>query len=190
MRAFPSCLVLLSLALAGCASAPRAAAPVAPAPVLAAQGTLARAQAALAPASASLASGRLVLVAVPEGLRITGTLGGLPAGAAVAFHIHEHGDCRAADASSAGAHFNPLGQAHGGPGRPVRHLGDLDNLVAGPDGRATVEILAPGVVLGGGAANDVLGRALVVHALPDDHHSQPAGNAGARIACGVIRPLS
>ena len=100
-------------AVAGCASTPAPApAPVVSAPVLAVVGTVARAEAALAPASASIASGRLVLVAEPGGVRISGTLGGLRPGLPAAFHVHERGDCSAVDASSAGGHFNPLGQPH------------------------------------------------------------------------------
>ena len=186
MHLRPVCLLSLSLLLTACATAPSVAPPAA-APVLATMGTLERAEAALAPASASLASGRLVLVSEPGAVHLTGILGGLPANAQVAFHIHQTGDCSAVDASSAGPHFNPLGHSHGGPSTASRHLGDLDNLQTDGRGRVSVDIRAPGVVLGGGAANDILGRAVVIHAQPDDQHSQPAGNAGARIACGVIR---
>ena len=178
-------------ALAGCASTPAPApAPVVSAPVLAVVGTVARAEAALAPASASIASGRLVLVAEPGGVRISGTLGGLRPGLPAAFHVHERGDCSAVDASSAGGHFNPLGQPHGRSGSAAHHLGDMDNLQVDSQGRAAVDVLLPGVVLGGGAANDIIGRALVVHGQADDYHSAPAGNAGPRVACGVIRALS
>lgn len=188
-----SCLSLpLALAaLAGCASSPSAVAPATPAaaPVLAEVGTVARAEAALAPASASIVSGRLVLTAEPGGVRISGTLGGLRPLQPAAFHVHERGDCSAMDASSAGGHFNPLGQAHGRSGAGAHHLGDMDNLQADARGRSVVDVLLPGVVLGGGAGNDVLGRAIVVHGQADDYHSQPAGNAGARVACGVVRTL-
>jgi len=103
------------------------------------------------------------------------------------FHIHERGDCSAVDASSAGNHFNPSGAAHGRAGTGKHHLGDMDNLRADAQGRANVDIHLKGVTLGGGAATDIAGRALVVHANADDYRSQPAGNAGVRIACGVIR---
>ena len=186
MNLRPVLLLPITVLMAACASTP---APKPVVPVLAETGTVARAEAALAPASATLTSGRLVLLGAEGGVRITGMLGGLRPATPVAFHIHETGDCSAVDASSAGPHFNPLGQAHGGPSLAVRHLGDMDNLLPGADGRATVDVIARGVVLGGAAANDILGRALVVHAQADDHHSQPAGNAGARIACGVIRPV-
>lgn len=184
-------LVCLLVVLAGCSTAPRPpAAPVAqPAPAMATVGTLARAEAALAPASASLVSGRLVLLSEPGGVRITGTLGGLIANAQAGFHIHERGDCSAVDASSAGGHFNPLSQAHGRSGHGAHHLGDIDNLQASARGVAELDLQLPGVVLGGGAGNDIVGRALVVHAQPDDYRSQPAGNAGVRVACGVIRAV-
>lgn len=188
MRLRAACLLPVTALVAACASTPPTSSHApAKAAVLATTSSVERAEAALAPASASLASGKLELQAVDGGVRITGTLGGLRPALPVAFHIHQNGDCSAADASSAGPHFNPLGHDHGGPEQPVRHLGDLANLLPGADGRVQVDVLARQVVLGGGAANDILARALVVHAQPDDHHSQPAGNAGARIACGVIR---
>ncbi|KAA8921838.1 superoxide dismutase [Xanthomonas sontii] len=179
------------LMLAACSSAPPKAPPPPPpkAPPLASAGTVQQAQAVLAPASGSLVSGKLSLVAAPGGVRITGTLGGLQPNRSFAFHVHERGDCSAADASSAGGHFNPLGAPHGRAGNGPHHAGDMDNLNATADGTAQIDVLLHGVVLGGGAANDIVGRALVAHADPDDYHSQPAGNAGARVACGVIRPL-
>ncbi|WP_295842184.1 superoxide dismutase family protein [uncultured Xanthomonas sp.] len=178
------------LMLAACSSAPPKAPPPPPkAPPLASAGTVQQAQAVLAPASGSLVSGKLSLVAAPGGVRITGTLGGLQPNHSFAFHVHERGDCSAADASSAGGHFNPLGAPHGRAGSGPHHAGDMDNLNANADGTAQIDVLLHGVVLGGGAANDIVGRALVAHADPDDYRSQPAGNAGARVACGVIRPL-
>ncbi|MBB5887015.1 superoxide dismutase family protein [Xanthomonas sp. LMG 8992] len=179
------------LMLAACSSAPPKAPPPPPpkAPPLASAGTVQQAQAVLAPASGSLVSGKLSLVPAPGGVRITGTLGGLQPNRSFAFHVHERGDCSAADASSAGGHFNPLGAPHGRAGNGPHHAGDMDNLNANADGTAQIDVLLHGVVLGGGAANDIVGRALVAHADPDDYRSQPAGNAGARVACGVIRPL-
>lgn len=141
----------------------------------------------LAPASSSLASGRLVLMPMAGGVHVRGEVGGLKPGGMHAFHIHETGDCSAADASSAGGHFNPSGLPHGRAGRGAHHAGDADNLVANARGVGTVDAHFAGVTLGGGRANDIAGRAVVVHAAPDDYTSQPAGNAGARIACGVIR---
>ena len=103
------------------------------------------------------------------------------------FHIHEKGDCSAADASSAGGHFNPGAQAHGRAGQGAHHAGDTDNIVADARGIAHVNAHVSGVSLGGGAANDIAGRAIIVHAQADDYATQPTGNAGARVACGVIQ---
>ena len=140
----------------------------------------------LAPASASLVSGKLTAAPIAGGVRITGEIGGLSRGSTHAIHIHEKGDCSAADATSAGGHFNPAQQAHGRAGSGPHHGGDMDNIVADANGVARVDVRALGVTLGGGAT-DIGGRAVVVHAMPDDYTSQPAGNAGARVACGVIQ---
>lgn len=179
-----STLALLSLA----ACAPPATKPeVPPAPAPAAVSTAQLAEANLSPASASLVSGRVAVVPEAGGVHITGTIGGLPQGKPAAFHVHEKGDCSAMDASSAGGHFNPATQPHGRAGNGAHHAGDMDNLQANAEGVVHVDVHLRGVTLGGGAANDIAGRALVVHAGADDYHSQPAGNAGARVACGVIR---
>lgn len=176
-------------AMAGCASAPSRPpqAGQGPMPGMATASTVARASANLAAASGSLVSGRLVLVPMGGGVHVTGEIGGLPANGTHGFHIHEKGDCSAADASSAGGHFNPGASPHGRAGTAPHHAGDGDNLVADREGVARVNAHFAGVVLGGAAANDIIGRALVVHAAADDYRSQPAGNAGARVACGVIR---
>ena len=141
----------------------------------------------LASASGSLVSGKLVIVPMGDGVHITGDVGGLKPGDTRGFHIHEKGDCSAADASSAGPHFNPSAAPHGKAESGAHHAGDMDNVVSNAEGVVNLDIHVNGVTLGGGAANDIAGRALVVHAAPDDYTSQPAGNAGARVACGVIR---
>jgi Cu-Zn family superoxide dismutase len=122
-----------------------------------------------------------------DGLHLRGEVGGLMPGSRHGFHIHEKGDCSAADASSAGGHFNPTGQPHGRAGQGAHHAGDADNLVADAKCVARVDAHLGGLSLGNGAANDVAGRAVIVHAAADDYSSQPAGNAGARVACGVIQ---
>lgn len=170
--------------LAACGSTPP---PRPSAPVVPAVSTARQAEANLAPASASIVSGRLALVVEPGGVHVTGLIGGLQPLQVAGFHVHERGDCSAVDASSAGNHFNPAGQAHGRAGSAAHHLGDMDNLRADAQGRANVDVHLKGVTLGGGAPTDIAGRALIVHANADDYHSQPAGNAGVRIACGLIR---
>ncbi len=179
----PTLIPAMTLLLAACAAAPqRNAAPAAPAARQASEAVV-----NLAPASGSLVSGRLVLVPMGDGLHLRGEVGGLVPGSRHGFHIHEKGDCSAADASSAGGHFNPTGQPHGRAGQGAHHAGDADNLVADAKGVARVDAHLGGLSLGNGAANDVAGRAVIVHAAADDYSSQPAGNAGARVACGVIQ---
>jgi superoxide dismutase, Cu-Zn family len=104
------------------------------------------------------------------------------------FHIHEVGTCEAPEFTTAGGHFNPAGKQHGlrNPGGP--HAGDLPNLVVGPDGLVRIRVMAPRVTLAAGPNSlfHPAGTALVIHAGPDDDVADPAGNSGARIACGVI----
>lgn len=145
-----------------------------------------RAHATLAPASGSDVSGTLSFENTDQGVRITGRIAGLEPGSIHGFHIHENGDCSAPDASSAGGHFNPGHEPHGQVGEGPHHAGDLPNQQANAEGVATVDVLAPGVELGTGGSTDILGKAVIVHAKPDDYTSQPSGDAGSRIACGVI----
>lgn len=187
------CALALALAaalLAGCASSgsPAAATGNAGKNVsVKAKSTASRATVILAPASGSLVSGTLTLVPMGDGVHITGEVGGLKPGDSRGFHIHEKGDCSAADASSAGGHFNPAAQAHGRSGQGPHHAGDTDNIVADAKGVARIDAHVSGVTLGGGAANDIAGRAVIVYAAADDYTTQPTGNAGARVACGVIK---
>ena len=190
-HAFPAAqcvlgLALAAAALAGCAST---GSPVAkPASnTSSAKSTASRATVNLAPASGSLVSGTLTLVPMGDGVHITGEVGGLKPGDVRGFHVHEKGDCSAADASSAGGHFNPAARAHGRIGHGTHHAGDTDNIVADGKGVARIDAHLTGVTLGGGAGNDIAGRAVIVHAAADDYVTQPAGNAGARVACGVIK---
>jgi len=100
-----------------------------------------------------------------------------------AFHIHEFGDCSAADAASAGSHFNPMKKQHGAPDAAERHAGDLGNIEADKTGKAHLELKDNMLMFSG--ENSILGRAVIVHEKVDDW-SQPTGNAGGRVACGVI----
>ena len=167
--------------LSACGTAPE------PKTVAPAQSTAKQAVANLASASGSLVSGKVTLMPMAGGVHLTGTVGGLPANSIHGFHIHEKGDCSAADASSAGPHFNPSAAPHGKAESGAHHAGDMDNVVANAEGVVSLNVHVSGVTLGGDAANDIAGRALVVHAAPDDYTSQPSGNAGARVACGVIK---
>ncbi len=100
-------------------------------------------------------------------------------------HIHESGDCTARDGSSAGGHFNPTSSGHGGPDSASRHSGDLGNITADSKGKIYASFKVGEVAFGTGQ-DSIIGRGLVVHAGPDDLTSQPAGNSGARVACGLI----
>ena len=151
--------------------------------------TVQEATANLASASGSLVSGRLMLMPMGDGVHIRGELGGFMPGSSHGFHLHETGDCSAADASSAGGHFNPGVQPHGRAGQGPHHAGDADNVVADARGVAKVDVHVRGLRLGGGGATDAVGRAVIAHAAADDYRSQPAGNAGARVACGVIKAV-
>jgi len=110
---------------------------------------------------------------------------GLPPGAH-GIHLHAVGVCQGPDFASAGPHWNPLGRQHGFENPRGYHLGDLWNLEVGPDGRGRYSARLPGRTLAPGRPHSVRGRALVLHAQPDDYRTDPAGNSGARIACGVV----
>jgi Cu-Zn family superoxide dismutase len=104
-----------------------------------------------------------------------------------AVHIHEHPDCTAHDAESAGGHWNPTMQEHGKWGSPPFHLGDIGNMTVDPEGKGRIQLPTDLWTVGTGKENDIVGHSMMVHADPDDFVSQPSGNAGARIACGVIQ---
>lgn len=101
-------------------------------------------------------------------------------------HIHETGDCSAADAMSAGAHWNPTMKMHGKWGVDPFHLGDIGNITIDANGEGTLTLTTDLWSLGTGEMNDVFGHAILVHDMKDDFTSQPAGGAGTRIGCGVI----
>jgi Cu-Zn family superoxide dismutase len=143
-------------------------------------------RAELAATKGNEANGELVLTSMPDGVRIEGSISGLKADAAHGFHVHEKGDCSAPDASSAGEHFNPTSQPHGDPASAAHHAGDMQNLDADAEGRAAISTTVSGVTLGDGGSNDVVGKAIVVHQKADDYKTQPSGDSGDRIACGVI----
>jgi Cu-Zn family superoxide dismutase len=125
-----------------------------------------------------------VTFAQKEGLiEITGEITGLTPGEH-AFHVHEFGDCSSKDGMSAGGHFNPDHKHHGGPDSEDRHVGDLGNIKADDSGKVDLHIEDKLIQLHG--PHSIVGRGLIIHAKADDLKSDPAGNAGGRIACGVI----
>ncbi|HMJ89680.1 MAG TPA: superoxide dismutase family protein [Candidatus Acidoferrum sp.] len=138
----------------------------------------------VSPTQGQSARGTVEFIETRNGIRVVAHITGLTPGLH-GFHVHEKGDCSAPDAASAGPHFNPAGAPHAGPDAPARHIGDLGNITANASGVGHYERVDKHLSFDG--PNSILNRALIVHASPDDLTGQPAGNAGARIACGVIR---
>jgi Cu-Zn family superoxide dismutase len=161
---------------------PPAETPPAPAETPPAPGATAQ----LAPTQGNTANGTLTLTADGETVRVSGTLQGLKPNGEFGFHIHEKGDCSAPDASSAGGHFNPTNAQHGDPQGTTHHGGDMLNAKSDAQGTAQVDAVASGVSLTTGQPDDVHGKAIVLHEKRDDYQTQPSGDSGKRIACGVI----
>jgi superoxide dismutase, Cu-Zn family len=178
--------LLLTGLLAGCGR-DRTRANSAPLPDLAqstaSSGTKVVAVANLTPTEGNQVRGTVRFVEEAGGVRVIADLTGLTPGEH-GFHVHETGDCSAPDAKSAGDHFNPTGHAHAGRDASERHMGDLGNLTADASGRAHLSYLDPKLKLSGEHA--IIGRAVIVHAKADDLKTQPAGDAGGRVCCGVI----
>jgi len=141
-----------------------------------------KAIAVLHPASGSKVTGTVTFTQTGDSVQVVADITGLTPGKH-AFHIHEFGDCSAADASSAGSHFNPMHKQHGAPDATDRHAGDMGNLEADNTGKAHLELKSSLMKLSG--ETSILGRGVIVHEKVDDW-SQPVGNAGGRMACGVV----
>lgn len=163
----------LMLALGACHDDVRTGAPVA---------NGARAVALLHSADGA-AVGQATATEVAGGLRFTIDVKGLPPGTHGA-HVHTIGTCTPPDFASAGGHWNPTGMKHGSMNPQGPHEGDLPNLVIGTDGRGAIGITIPGATMAGLLDGD--GSSLVVHANRDDMMTDPSGNSGPRIACGVF----
>jgi Cu-Zn family superoxide dismutase len=136
--------------------------------------------------SGSKVAGTVVFTSTPGKVTMKVDLTGLTPGQH-AIHLHEKGDCSDPEAKSAGPHWNPTNAQHGRWGEGSFHLGDIGNLVANAAGEATLTFTTDAWTVGDGAATDVVGRSVVVHDKVDDFHTQPTGNAGGRVGCGVIR---
>lgn len=144
-----------------------------------------RATATMEARSNSTVAGTVQLREGGAGVLAKVKLSGLAPNSEHGFHVHDKGDCSAPDASSAGPHFNPSGTPHGLPGSGSNHAGDLTNLRADAKGNVNAEVELRGLTIAPGPMS-VVGHAIVVHRDPDDYKSQPAGNSGPRIACGVV----
>lgn len=165
-------IALAAAILAGCAtSTPR---------------DLPTATASLEPTAGNNTRGIVIFTEHDNTMRVSGEVSGLQPNSQHGFHVHEKGDCSAPDAMSAGGHFNPTGKAHGHLSPDGRHVGDMPNLRADREGRASFSFDLSGMTLRSGETS-VLGKAVIVHAKPDDYRTQPTGGAGDRLACGVIK---
>lgn len=161
------------LILSGCSSTPDVPGP--------------RASAQLQPTRGHAVTGEVFFTRLGDRVRVEGEVRGLKPGQVHGFHVHEKGDCSSGDGMSTGGHFNPHGHAHGAHGQGQHHAGDLVSLRADAQGVARFSYASSAISVGRGD-NDVTGRGLIVHRDPDDYTTQPTGNAGPRLACGVILP--
>lgn len=143
-----------------------------------------QAEATMQPTAGSKVNGKVWFSQSGDKVRVVAELHALTPGGH-GFHVHDKGDCGAADGSSAGGHFNPGGTRHGNPDLGEHHAGDMPQLIANADGTARLTAYLEGVSVAG-EGSDLVGRSVVVHAAADDFASQPAGNSGGRLACGVI----
>lgn len=144
---------------------------------------IAKAIALLYPTKGSQVHGAVTFEVVEKGVRVVAYLEGLAPGKH-GFHIHEFGDCSSLDGTAAGGHFNPTAMPHSMPMREERHVGDLGNIEADKDGNAHLDYVDSMLRLHGDTS--IVGRAVIVHEKEDDLKTQPTGNAGGRLACGVI----
>ena len=170
-------------AAAALALATQAAPPEKPANAGAKAGGVDHAVAVLQSAPNGKVSGTIHFRRRAGGVHVQGTLQGLPQGTH-GFHVHEFGDCSAPDFTSAGSHFNPTGDPHGARTDAKRHVGDMGNLDAGASGTVMLDYTDTHLRFEGDRS--ILGRGVIVHEKADDFKTQPTGNAGGRLACGVI----
>lgn len=138
----------------------------------------------LQPTSGNTASGDVSFTQKGDKVLVEADITGLTPGEH-GFHIHEKGDCSAPDGTSAGGHFNPSGQAHGNPSSTPHHFGDMPMLTADASGHAKLSVELSSITLQQGQGN-IVGKAVIVHQKADDYQTQPTGNSGGRVACGVI----
>lgn len=142
------------------------------------------ATATLAPTAGSTAAGTVKLTQLADGsVEVKVDLTGVPAGVH-GFHVHDKGDC-GDNGNAAGGHFNPAATAHGAPAAPPHHAGDFGNVTASDAGEVRTTFTTRSVTVEAGASS-AAGHAIILHANPDDLVTQPTGNAGPRIACGVV----
>ncbi len=148
--------------------------------------TGATATANLAGPEGSKVAGKVTFKEISQGVAIVAHLSGVTGAGAHGFHLHEVGECTPPDFTTAGSHFNPAGAPHGARDAAQHHAGDLGNIQVNADGTGTLEFTSHALTVAPGP-NSVVGRAVILHEKADDMVTQPTGNAGGRIACGVIK---
>ncbi|BCO28365.1 superoxide dismutase-like protein YojM [Rhodoferax lithotrophicus] len=139
----------------------------------------------LTPTQGNAVTGTVSFTQQANAVLVAGEVRGLTPNTEHGFHIHDKGDCSSGDGLSAGGHFNPTGTAHGAHESNHHHAGDLVSLKADASGVARFSYTSTGITVGDGSTN-VIGRGLIVHRDADDFKTQPTGNSGPRMACGVI----
>jgi len=144
------------------------------------------ATAQLQPRSGSNVSGTVRFTQIGDVVRVTGEIAGHTKGPK-AIHIHEKGDCSDDKGMNTGGHFNPGKHQHGGPYDPVKHSGDLGNINFDDKGVARINFTVGDISVSKDRPDGIIGRAVIVHAGTDDLTTDPTGNAGGRVACGVIQ---
>ena len=159
---------------------------LAAAPVADLHAAVTEAVAYIKPVAGQTVQGKITFMKVKDGVKLVADLDGLTPGLH-GFHVHEHGDCGGKGAENTGSHFNPTNQKHGGPDSEERHVGDLGNIEADAEGRAHLERVDSLLQLEG--PHSIIGRSIVVHADKDDYTTQPSGNSGDKIGCGVIEAI-
>lgn len=140
--------------------------------------------ATISPTEGNNTQGTVTFRRTGDGIAVVANIENLDANSRHGFHIHQYGDCTAPDATSAGGHFNPTQERHGGRQADERHAGDLGNLEANEQGVANLEYIDDKLTMDGD--HTILGRGIIVHAGADDYETQPTGDAGSRLGCGVI----
>lgn len=143
------------------------------------------AKAQLQPTMGNAVAGQVTFTQQGNHVLVAGEVTGLAPNKVHGFHIHEKGDCSSGDGVSTGGHFNPTGKPHGAHDNAEHHAGDLQSLQADANGVARFSYTSTAISVGAGAT-DVVGRGLIVHRDADDFKTQPTGNSGARVACGVL----
>ena len=177
----------IAVLVAGCAPKQQAAAPepeATPEVEVVEEAEPLMAVAALQPAADVDVSGTVTFTETADGVEVVADIARVSPGPH-GLHLHELGDCSAADFTSAGGHFNPTDAPHGAPTDEVRHAGDFGNIEIGEDGTGQLKLFTDMLTVSD-SPDSVVGRAVILHEKADDLVSQPTGAAGGRIACGVV----